>query len=35
VAHDLGQFPGNGPVEVFDHVEVSWEEDIKIALVNL
>lgn len=35
MAHDLGQFPRDGAVDVFNNVEISGEEDIKVSLVDL
>lgn len=31
----LGQFSSHSTVDIFNNVEVRWEEDIKIALMNL
>lgn len=35
MAHDLGQFSSHGTIHVFNDIEVSWEEDIEVPLVNL
>lgn len=35
MAHDLGQFAGDGAVEILDDVEVRGEEDIKETLLDL
>jgi len=29
------QFTSNGPVNVLNHIKVGWEENIKVALVDL
>lgn len=35
VADNLGQFPGDRPVEILDDIEVRWEENIKVSLLDL
>jgi hypothetical protein len=35
MAHDLGQFSSHSTIHVFNDIEVSWEEDIKVPLVDL
>jgi hypothetical protein len=33
--HDAGQLAGDGAVDGLGDVEVGWEEDVKVPLVNL
>lgn len=35
MAHDLCQLPRHGTIDVLNDVEVGWEEDIEVALLNL
>lgn len=35
VTHDLRQLPRGGPVHILNHVEISREENVEIALVDL
>lgn len=35
MAHNLCQFSSHGTIHVFDDIEVSGEEDVKIPLVDL
>lgn len=35
MAHDLGELPRDGTVNVFDNIEIRGEEDVEISLVDL
>jgi hypothetical protein len=35
MSRDLSELAGNGSVNIFEYIEIGWEKDVKVSLVNL